>query len=262
MGRIIYNGQRLIPAPLATIQKRYERADDGEKVGSIFAITLSNEIVAFKGSPDKDRDFWTAGGYPADESVSGDARLAAILRKQEAIRELFSEDGKLLEIQSDDGSQPMKCNPVVIDINFNEGQWYNTCRYSISLECNTVTVNGIEIGEDDFTEYLSSTTETWSFETDEETPESVDLNKIYRLTHTLTAKGKRHYDETGTLVKSAWEQARDWVLPKLGYNSSFALSSGVNNLPSYYTGYNHVRNNEVDQRGGSFSCTETWILSS
>lgn len=262
MGRVLYGGARLVPAPFCSIQKTYERADDGTKIGSTFSIQLSNDIVAFKGSPDSDQTLWTAGGYPADEVISSDARLGAIIRKQEAIRELFSRDGLLLEIQSNDGSQPMKCNPIVKDISFNEGSWFNVCRYTINLEAPTVTVNGIEIGEDDFTEYISAASETWSFETDEDTPESIDLNRIYRLTHSISAKGKTYYDENGTLVKPAWQWARDWVLPRLGIDNVISLSSGVNNLPSYYGGYNHIRNNEIDETGGSFSCTESWIMAS
>lgn len=262
MGRVLYDGKRLIPAPFVTIQKSYERAEDGTKLGSLFNIQLSNDIVAFKGSPDSDQTLWTAGGYPPDETVLGDARLAAIIRKQEAIRELFSEDGLLLEIQSNDGSQPMKCNPTVKDINFEQGSWFNVCRYTITLEANTVTVNGVEIGEDSFSEFISSATESWSFETDEDTPESVQLNRVYRLSHTLTAKGKLQYDETGALTKAAWQQARDWVLPRLGLDTNIVRSSGVHNLPSYYGGYNHVRSSQTDELGGSFSVTESWILAS
>lgn len=262
MGRVMYDGKRVIPAPFVTIQKVYERLDNGEKIGSTFSIQLRNDMVAYKGSPDSDQTLWTSGGYPPDEVVSGDARLGAIIRKQEAIRELFSQDGLLLEIQSNDGSQPMKCNPIVVDINFSEGSWFTVCPYNITLQAPTVTVNGIEIGEDGFSEYISSASETWSFETDEETPENIELNRIYRLTHSISAKGKIYYDENGTLVKPAWQWARDWVLPKLGIDNVISLSSGVNNLPSYYGGFNHIRNNEVDETGGTFSCTESWIMAS
>jgi hypothetical protein len=262
MGRVLYDGSRLIPAPFVSIQKTYERADDGQKLGSLFTIQLSNDLVTFKGSPDSDQTLWTAGGYPPDEVVAGDSRLASALRKQEALRELFSQDGRLLEIQSNDGSQPMKCNPTVKDINIDQGSWYNVVKYTITLEANAITVNGIEIGEDDFDQYISTASESWSFETDEETPESVELNRTYRLTHTLSAKGKVHYDETGAQIREPWEQARAWVLPRLGLDSAVVFSSGVHNLPSYYGGYNHVRTSQTDKIGGNFSATEAWILAS
>lgn len=262
MGRVLYDGNRVIPAPFVSIQKRYDRTDDGEKIGSVFSIQLSNDLVAFAGSPASDQSLWTAGGYPADEDIGASARLGSIIRKQEALRELFSEDGKTLEIQSNDGSQPMKCNPIVVDIQFQDGPWFNVCKYTISLEASTITVNGIPISEDSFPEYISSATESWDFATDESTPESVELNRTYTLTHSLSAKGKRYYDENGILVKPAWQWARDWVITRLGFDSTIALSSGINNLPTYYGGYNHVRSNQLDENGGSFSATEAWILSS
>lgn len=262
MGRVLYGGNRLIPAPFVSIQKVYERTPDGEKIGSTFNIQLTNSMVAFKGSPASDQSLWTAGGYPPDEVVAGNARLAAIIRKQESIRELFSTDGLLLEIQSNDGSQPMKCNPIVVDINFDQGSWYNVCNYTINLQADSITVNGVAIGEDAFSEYISAATESWSFDTDEETPENIELNRIYRLSHSISATGKRHYDEDGVLVKPAWHWARDWVLPRLGIDNTMVLSSGVNNLPSYYGGYNHIRNSQTDENGGTFSVTESWILAS
>jgi hypothetical protein len=40
------------------------------------------------------------------------------------------------------------------------------------------------------------------------------------------------------------------------------VSSGVLNLPSYYQGLNHVRSENVNKQGGSYSVTENWILAS
>ena len=44
--------------------------------------------------------------------------LKAILRKQEAIRILFSEDGHNFEIQPWDGGPSSKCNPRIQSIEF------------------------------------------------------------------------------------------------------------------------------------------------
>lgn len=262
MSKVMYDGKRLIPAPFVSIQKQYQTTGDNEKVGSLFTITVVGTIVAFKGSPDSSRTFWTLGGFPPDEVVDGDSRLASIIRKQEAIRELFSEDGKQFEVQSADGSQPMKCNPRVISIEFPDGTWYNTAPFTITLEADIVTVNGVAQGEDGFTSKISSGSETWTIDTQTDTAEGIDLPRTYTLQHTVSAQGKRFFDSAGNLVKPAWEQARDFVLPKLGFDSTIALSSGVNNLPSYYQGVNHSRSENIGERDGSYSVTESWILSS
>src|SRR5687768_10659426 len=111
MGRVIYDSKRIIPAPLVTWQRAFDTTGDGEAVGTTYQFTVTGELVAFMGSPDSDGTFWTLGGYPADESIAADSRLASILRKQDALRELFAIEGKTFEVQSADGSQPLTCNP-------------------------------------------------------------------------------------------------------------------------------------------------------
>lgn len=266
----MYDGKRLIPAPLVTVAKEYQTAADGTKVGSLFGITLNGTIVAYKGSPDSSGNFYTGGGnYPPDgrddptynETINNDSRLTAILRKQEAIRDLFSEDGKQLEFQAFDADQPMKCNPRIQSINFEEGRWYNICQYTIQCEADVLSVDGVLVGEDDYTEYISSAQETWAIESVEQ-PEGLGLPRTYRMTHSVQAQGKRYYDDTGALVADAWKQARDWVTPRLGFDSAYLTSSGVKDLTSDYTGYNHVRSENIDEVGGSYSITETWLVAS
>ena len=272
-----YNGSRIIPSPFVNVNKQYQKSGDGELVGSLFTLTLSGTIVAFKGSPDSNGVFYTGSFYPPDarteptnlEIVTNDARLGAILRKEEAIRELFSEEGHSLEFQSFDGSAAMKCNPRIVSVTFAEGLWFNTADYTIVCEADVVSIDGIELGEDSdvFTEYISSASETWNIETDEGTPEGEGLPRTYRMSHTLSATGKRFYDETGTLEKAAWEQARDWVNPRLGFDSAFLLSSGVQDIniefgAPAYSEFNHIRSENIDENGGNYSIVETWLLAS
>lgn len=257
----MYNGNRLIPAPLVRVSKQYQRAADQSIIGSIFQLTVTGTTVAYMGSPTTDGAFWTAPGFPPDESIPDISRLKAIIRKQEAIRELFSQEGYLFEIQSADGSAPMKCNPRVMDITFNEGLWYDRVEYSITLECDVLYVNGQELGEDGFTDLISDASESWAFEVDE-TPEGIDLPRTYRLSHTISATGKRFFDEAGTLLKPAWKQAEAYVLARVGYSPLIAQNSGVNNLPDHYGGYNFSRTSQQDVVGGNYSLTESWILAS
>lgn len=260
--RVIYNSNRFIPAPFVGITKQYQKTADQEIIGSTFAITLVGKQLAYKGSPSSSGVWYTGSTYPADEVIGDESRLGAIIRKQEAIRTAFNVHGRDLEIQSADGTAPMKCNPRIVSIEFNNDLWYNHFDYTINLEADVIYVNGQAIGEDNFTDYIEEASETWSFDTDEDRPEGLDVPRTYRVTHNVSAKGKRFYDETGTLVKPAWKQAQSYCIGKLGFDNTIALSSGVNNLPSYYSAYNHVRNEQIDEQGGSFSVTELFVLSS
>lgn len=255
---VSYDGNRLIPAPFIEITKNYQRSANGEIIGTTFSITLTGKIMAYKGSPKSDKSFWTLGDYPSDEVISNDARLGALLRKEEAIRQLFAVDGRTLVIQSADGSQPVRCNPRVVGpITFSAGLWYEYVDYTINLEADRLYPQQ----EDSFTNLISDAQESWVVDTQEE-PEGLGFPRTYRLTHSVSAIGKRFFDGNGNLLQESWKNAREFVFPKLGFNSAYLVSSGVRDLPSYYGGYNHVRNESIDIQGGGYSVTETWLLTS
>lgn len=261
MSRVLYGPEgeqkRLIPAPFVNITKTYQKSGNGEIIGRLYTLTLTGTIVAHMGSPLSDGSWWTAGGYPSDEEVAADSRLGAIMRKQQAIRNLFSNEGQVLEIQSADGSQAFKCNPRITSIEFPEDLWYERSNYTITLECDDII--GLE-DSNDFDQYISDAAESWDINTNEEYENYT--NPTYNLSHTVSATGKRFYDTDGSRPKEPWEYARDFVLSKLGIDTDVILSSGVNNLPSYYNGWNHTRTEQRDEQGGSFAVTENWLLAS
>lgn len=254
---ITYNGSAIIPAPLVSITKTYTRAGDGTKIGTLFNIVVTGSLVAWKGSPALDRTFWSSSGYPADDTatMSDDtARLQAILAKQEALRQLFSEDGKSFEIVPINGINPMKCNPRVESIQFGEGTWYNICEYTITLEADVLYISGGEVGGEDseLTTFITSASETWDITFNEE------LN-TFNVSHSVTATGKKHYDQVGTATE-AWENAKDFVTPKLGSGALSTYISDSNLSLSGKSGFNHILSENIDKYAGTYTCTETWIL--
>lgn len=257
MSRVSYNSKRLIPAPLVTVTKQFQSTEDGTKVGAKWGISIIGTCVTHKGSPKSDGTFWTSGGFPPDETIADSSMLAANIRKIEAIRTLFSEDGHTLEFQSEDGSQPMKCNPKVESVVINDGTWYDRFSYNISLSADVIYVNGTAVGEDLFSEYIESATESWQIETLDE-PQSDTVLKSFRLTHNVSAKGKRFFNDSGTLQKEAWEQAKDWVSTKIGLDASIISGSLVPDIST--NAYNRFVNETVDKYGGQYSISETWLL--
>jgi len=265
---VIFDDKKLIPGPTVSISKSYNRigGDEGEIISSSYEVTLNGTLVAFKGSPNSLGVFWDQSGYPPDESIDPDSRLGAITRKQRALRTLFSaaNEGKTLEIQSDDGSQPLKMYPKIINISFPEGLWHTLCPYTI-----TFSVDKIYPLEESFTYNIISASETWALEP-QDTPENFNIetnnalqtSSYYRLTHSLSAQGRRSFDDLGNLVQQPWQAAKEWVISRLGVNQTIINSSGVNNLPAYYTGKDHFRTENTDILNGSHAVNETWLLTS
>lgn len=258
---VSYNGKKIIPGPFASISKNYVTTDDGRKISSGFQITLEGTLVAYKGSPTTSGTFWELSGYPPDEVIGQDSYLTAILRKQEALRELFADEGKSFEIQGYDGAAPLKANPRLAGpIDFRRGSpisWVHKCEFTVTLLADVIYINGTSIGEDDdeLTQYhIDKFTENWNIESADEN------SRTFRLTHQLSAKGKRFYDEAGTLTQEAWENARDYVLVRtgLGIDATQMIASGVLDLNTY-TAYNYLRNQSVNEAGGEFSVAETWL---
>lgn len=148
--------------------------------------------------------------------------------------------------------------------------------------------------------FVSDFTEDWSIEVDESQGHVADgrvIPRAYRVSHNMTATGKTHYtppsesaDDPETMPRKlpAWIQARNFIHNKLKlvekqsspgtdlgsgvsgvyYGNRFALgdkfniASGTINLSDAYKGYNHVRTENFSETAGTFSVTETWLLSS
>jgi hypothetical protein len=253
---IYYGSNSLIPSPYVAFSKRYETDDTGKRVGTLWNIVLKGKITADKGSPNSSGVFWTQSGNPPDESIPQQSRLAAILRKQEAIRRLFNSDGQVLTIQPWDGAPPVTFNPRVKGIDFAEGPWFQTCDYTVTLEADRVYLGGGATDEDPGLDnyYVSKAGEEWHIEPAD------PYARTYRLSHTVQATGKRFFDVTGALVKEAWQNARDYVLAQLplGMDSEKLVAAGVLNL-STFGAYNYIRQQNVNEGAGTFQVIETWL---
>lgn len=256
------DGKKIIPPPFFNARKQFLRANDGTILGTIWNISLNGTIVAHKGSPNSSGTFWTSSGEPADEVLTADEYFDVLLRKQEALRDLFSSknDGKLLEIVPENGDAPVKFNPRINGITFDrEGRdpMYTRMGYNIELEADRLYIVGNDNEDsDDVQDYqISSAQEDWNIEL-----EDAD-HQTYRLSHRLSAVGKRYYDITGNLEKPAWEQAQDYVLNKLGLglNATMMRGSGVLDLNNH-NAYNYVRTVNTNELNGEYAVSETWLM--
>lgn len=259
-----YNGKKIIPAPFVELSKVYSVSPDGSKLGTTYNISLAGTLLPFRGSPSGhyaslETAFWDLGGYPPDEPNQADNEdFNAILRKQEAIRWLFSQDGKSLEWQPAEGQPVVKCNPRVVDVNFPQGTWADRSEYTIRLEADLVYINGTTSIEDGpiGSGFINSAEDRWEFS------EQEGFNgQRFNATHTISANGIKGFDENGNLFggREAWEHAKVWVE---------AHASGVVNPQALFTatgssgwiGGSYTRSPSIDKTNGSYALTERWIV--
>jgi hypothetical protein len=133
------------PTPLVSISHSPIKNKIGT-IGCTYSIVLTGTIIAHQGSP----KFLQADATNPDSSLGffsgladepnnynpdiGD-RLKAIIKKQNAIRNLFSEDGQKMELVSwKNQEKSIVFYPNVISIAFEEGIYIDTCKYTVTLE--------------------------------------------------------------------------------------------------------------------------------
>lgn len=253
---LLFAGKKIIPKPFVSLSRQQVKTEDGTLLGGSFQIVLKGKLVAHMGSPSAAGVFHTGAGYPADDVLTQDERLGALLKKQSALRELFSSnEGGLLEIQGWTGSsQPVKANVRFVSISFPDELWFDYSTYEVVLEADTLFGVAVEGSQ---AHYLNSAQEEWTLDPASDT--SAGEDPVYKLTHRVSAVGKRHYDETGTLLAEAWQNASGWVIPRLGLDASQLAVPGV--LDSF-SAFDYSRAQSVSKYGGSFGVTETWTVSS
>ncbi len=250
MASVIYNGYKIIPAPIVNISKEYTRFGDNAKLGVNFVLTLTGKLFPCKGG------LYTEPGYPAD-TVSSD-KFQDILDKINDLKELFEDDGKTLEIQTDSGFTPLRCYPTVRNMTFPEEIWVDYADYTIVLEAPFVYGLDSNLDDDTLSLYLSEASEEWTLEFANEA-QTVENQHVFNLQHNISAIGKQVYDADG-LISTGLSEAKKWVGTKLGLNNTFLYSTSGLNLAETYNAYNHVRNEISDPYNGKYNISETWLV--
>lgn len=251
---VSYNGKLLIPAPFLNIDEEFIKNEQQEIIGSQFNITLTGKLMGWKGSPNSSGGFWITTGYPPDENIAQTSRLTSMITKQKALENLFGTQGLTFQVTGLDGQIILTCNPQTSKVAFSEGIWTEYCDYTVVLQTNQI--NGVTAAGG---LNLRSASENWQIELAE--PENDISTQSFRVTHNISAQGLLIYNSDGSFAQPyVW--AQNWVLPRLGMNLALAKGSGVTNLPSYLSGWNQVRSENLNVTNGEFSVTETWLMAS
>jgi hypothetical protein len=124
---------------------------------------------------------------------------------------------------------------------------------------------------------ILSAEETWETATEETTTHfpnaNGDIYKTYTVTHTISAKGRKMYED-GQSGQDAWENAKDFVNSRLvsspepvngglfgghtGTYNPLIIEDGGPDI-SDYSFYNHIRIPSCGIGDGSYSITDTWV---
>lgn len=245
---VIYGGYDLRPCETVALEKADRTTEDGRYLGSVTRATLRGKITP---------ECIDAVVTP----LPTDQHLSAILALQKEIDAAFSTPGLLLELQGWDGSSPAKLPARKVSIQFMPGNWLEVCDYEIVME-------GLEFsGRQGDDQSVESAGQSWSFEQSENP-------KVIRATHAVQAKGVTLYDGNGVIPTPAWQLARTFVRSKLGLGwatvgdpywspqsgQQVAASSDLLPLPGSLSAWNRVVTEQVDELGGSYQATETWLL--
>lgn len=276
---------RLIPAPLVTITKNYETTESNIQIGASLSISLNGTILATVGNPvvtnydgGKPEAHFQATGWAGTVDVNDDHqnsitdathndRLGMILAKQEAIRTLFA--GNLIangeEAYVGNVNQPYSRGPVklileplnggqafeflctVTSINFEEGLWYDQCKYTVDMTCDNWSNNISEIvsgfnTEDQWRYKVKDIQESWDIQEAQDTfyfgfltsagtggtTNDGYTQKVWDITHNVSAVGKRSFSEAGNnfTVVEAFQNASGIIYdPQYGLLASNKLTS-------------------------------------
>lgn len=207
-------------------------------------------IHAFKGSPDKTGTFYTGSTYPPDDVELSINRQAAIQAKIGAMIKLFSTDNQWFEIQPWDGSAPVKFKARLKSINFDNGPWFDVCKYNIVFETECIYFGSNQVCAYDNAQTLVD--ETWEIEPVD------DTLRAYRVSHSLSSQFPDAYDDSGVVSQLGWLRAKAAVEAKYGIGSTLSVLAGTVDL-SLFTAYNHIRQVSENVTEGSYHVNESWV---
>lgn len=256
MANVIYNSNRIIPAPFVSVTKNY--SNEAYKYGRQYEITIQGKILPNKGSPNAAGSFWTSTGFPPDDVLDEDEHFQAMAKKVMSLQQLFMLEGAVLEFQPSNGAVGLKCNPRIKSMSFPEGPWYNISDYSVVFEADDLyDTEDLKIDGDSVV-YIKQAAETWQVELSGITS-GVSEAKYYIVTHTISATGVRHYEPDGSVAKEAWERAKDFAVLKAGRDNIVLSKLLIDDL-SGKTEFLNSKSENIDEVAGTYTYTESFTF--
>ena len=244
-----YGDYNFSPVPLVTIGKTLNRVGDNTVINETTTLTLNGTLVA-------------------SDNLAGEAGLDLIDAKVEGLRNALKTDCAHLLVKCD-STVIITCKPRIINFTFAESNnnWTLTVPFTVEMEFET-ELDELNVYPDN----IKSSSENWTLEFGEENQTSISATDgtpyTMRLSHNVSAEGKMVCDSgasglSGIITTRGWEEARDWVVDRLGFDSNYftsGTSGSINIDPTGLGQFNHMRVNNMNEEDGNFSVEETWLL--
>lgn len=276
------NDKAILPAPIATFSKSPIFSEDGRQIGADYSVSLDGKILQNKGNPisTTGTNFssslsvaaWTATQSPDDDPLHGVGNsdlLISTITKLEQLRDLVSPaTGIKVEIVGFDHDQGLKFYGDLKSFNVNsDGNWAKPASYSMEFAFSNFIgpansgLFGAGSSEDAFSYYVASVKESWSIQEADQvvvnTGNWADIKKVYNITHSVDAKGKRVYDSSGISSLQPWQQASGYVNTMIGLGTS-NLPDSLLGITSGYYATNHKLTENIDKSTGGYAIEETF----
>lgn len=291
----IYNSRGeskyLRPAPFVSVSVSPLR-NKNAYFGNRYNITLNGTIVAH----DTSKNFDTRKPIIPEENA-GESALRDIMSVQKDLISFFDVDPNdtatslaRLEITPGGNNPCIVFNVRFESINFEEGAYVSTCKYTINLVAEKESTDNPNEQTEDLLEDFN---ESWSFELDnnygysETTGDNRLSSRSFVVTRTITATGRN--SPTRTIKQSTVDAKQDNILNNPPYDKpawmqamafieNYANPEVTDNaskitdlllydrsklgifLNSTYQPFNHSRTSSIDKGAGTVTVTDNWIL--
>lgn len=277
-------GLHIRPYPLVSISnsvvnnKLYDSAGGHISIPPTTEITLNGTILAGQNS--------LLINDSIKPDISGSGGLGSILNQRNQLENTLKSPKLFIEICDPNGSPSVRGRFSLSSLNFEEGTWIDSCKYSAVLQADYTFESGTNkmIGMNktfdqyltDYGGFIENFSETWSLEPEEgsastNNPDNdSDIIRIYRVTRNATVVGKvSHHDTPNSNSGLPWQNAMAYFKKYNDISASFSpshtkypFSSGLINLGTEYKSYNHLVTENIDKTAGTYTVNESWILAS
>ena len=276
------NNKAILPAPIATFTKNPIFSEDGVQIGADYSVSFDGRILQNKGNPiastgtafssSLSTDPWTSTQSADDDPLHGVGNsdlLISTITKLEQLRALVSPaTGVKVEIVGFEHDQGLKFYGDLRSFNVtSEGNWAKPATYSMEFAFSNFIgpansgLFGAGSSEDSFGYYVTSVKESWSIQEADQvvvnTGNWADIGKVYNITHSVDAKGKRVYNSSGVCVLQPWQQASGYVGATIGLGISNLPDSLLGITSGYYATNRKITEN-IDKSTGGYAVEETF----
>lgn len=179
----IFNGLQLDPIQSVSVSQQTEFLTSGKLSKYLFNISVKGKIVASQSAKNATKHTWILGQQQTINSKCA-----------------YSSDGETKDFSftSRNGTGTFSCSGRIKSVSFDEGTWVDYSDYTIEMEADSFTYNGVKVPSKD--EINLNFDESWTVEINDED------KRFTKVSHKISAKCKDIKDASGWTA--GWKKAK------------------------------------------------------